>query len=437
MTVRSGETLFAISRRTEVPVRALIDANSLKPPYRLLAGQRIVVPANRFHEVQPGETLYSVSRRYGVAMSVLVRDNDLDAPYGVRAGERLKIPSVSAPETMVASLPPPTSNPQHVLQLPPSAAPQPQPGQVLRPPPDAAAPPQVLRPPPDAVPQVGSLPPSETAPPAGVLTLPPGYAPDPVLPPAVPSRTVSPPPEAAPPAAPPAPEPPAPAPTRAGRRAPPVPAPPPVLAAPAPPAAPAPAVPPRSAPPAMAAVAPPVVPVLPPAAAGPPPREGRGFIWPVRGQVVTRFGPAGRGLHNDGINIAAPRGTTVVAAEAGIVAYAGNELRGFGNLLLIKHADGWITAYAHNESLLVKRGDRIRRGQPVARVGQTGNVGEPQLHFELRRGTRAVDPTEHLDNQATDAGPASRTPAPDGAPGASPAFRRRPSPLLAALPGPG
>ena len=181
---------------------------------------------------------------------------------------------------------------------------------------------------------------------------------------------------------------------------------------------------------------PPVLPPAPPSAApaappvdtgAPPPREGR-FTWPVRGQVLTRFGPTGRGLHNDGINIAAPKGASVVAAEAGIVAYAGNELRGFGNLLLIKHADGWVTAYAHNEQLLVRRGDRIRRGQPIARVGQTGNVGEPQLHFELRRGTRAVDPTEHLSGQA------SRLDPPD--PGPDPATTRR-APSLAALPGPG
>jgi murein DD-endopeptidase MepM/ murein hydrolase activator NlpD len=87
----------------------------------------------------------------------------------------------------------------------------------------------------------------------------------------------------------------------------------------------------------------------------------------------------------------------VVAAETGVVAYAGNELRGFGNLLLVKHEDGWITAYAHNDALLVKRGDRVRRGQPIARVGSTGNVGEPQLHFEIRRGSRAVDPGELME----------------------------------------
>ena len=127
-----------------------------------------------------------------------------------------------------------------------------------------------------------------------------------------------------------------------------------------------------------------------------PPHPGRGFAWPVRGSVLVGYGPGANGTQNDGINIAAPLGTPVLAAGDGVVAYAGNELRGFGNLILLKHEDGWTTAYAHCESILVKRGDRVRRGQPIARVGATGAVSEPQLHFELRRGTRALDPQGYL-----------------------------------------
>ncbi|MGE5146918.1 MAG: peptidoglycan DD-metalloendopeptidase family protein [Candidatus Eiseniibacteriota bacterium] len=135
------------------------------------------------------------------------------------------------------------------------------------------------------------------------------------------------------------------------------------------------------------------------ALANPPPLSGRKFLMPVEGKIVSSFGPKGSGLHNDGINIAAPIGTIVRAAENGVVAYAGNELRGFGNLLLIKHDDGWVTAYAHNSELLVRRGDRVKRGQPIAKVGSSGNVVTPQLHFELRRGKSAVDPTDHLDRE--------------------------------------
>ncbi len=128
----------------------------------------------------------------------------------------------------------------------------------------------------------------------------------------------------------------------------------------------------------------------------PPPRAGDKFLWPVDGKLLLKYGPKQGGLHNDGINIAAPRGSPVLAADNGVVAYVGNELRGFGNLLLIKHDGGWITAYAHNEAVLVGRGAKVTRGQTVARVGDSGSVVTPQLHFEIRRGTRAVDPAKQL-----------------------------------------
>lgn len=129
----------------------------------------------------------------------------------------------------------------------------------------------------------------------------------------------------------------------------------------------------------------------------PPPRSGGRFLWPLEGEMIARFGPQGDGRHNDGINITAERGTEIRAAENGVVAYAGNELRGFGNLLLIKHSDEWITAYAHNDRLLVSAGDTVSRGQVISQVGSSGNVGQPQLHFEIRKGTRAIDPLPLLD----------------------------------------
>ena len=146
----------------------------------------------------------------------------------------------------------------------------------------------------------------------------------------------------------------------------------------------------------------PTVPTLEPGAKpkpvprAPAARSQARFLWPLRGAVISRFGPKAGGLHNDGINIAASTGAPIVAAEDGVVAYAGNELRGFGNLLLVRHAGGWTTAYAHSERLLVKRGDRVRKGDVIARVGATGRVKRPQLHFELRRGTDAVDPLRFL-----------------------------------------
>lgn len=125
------------------------------------------------------------------------------------------------------------------------------------------------------------------------------------------------------------------------------------------------------------------------------PHGGR-LPWPVQGRVLTGYGAASGGGHNVGINIAAPRGAPVRAVDGGVVAYAGNELRGYGNLVLIKHPDGFITAYAHCEELLVHRGDKVTRGEVIAKVGTTGGVSEPQLHFELRRGEHAVDPREFL-----------------------------------------
>ena len=128
----------------------------------------------------------------------------------------------------------------------------------------------------------------------------------------------------------------------------------------------------------------------------PPPASGTGFLWPVRGKVVSGFGVKSKGLRNDGINIAAARGSAVRAVENGVVAYAGNELRGFGNLLLIKHSGGWVSAYAHNDKLLVRRGEKIKKGQNISTVGSTGNVKTPQLHFELRKGKTARDPRKYL-----------------------------------------
>ena len=129
--------------------------------------------------------------------------------------------------------------------------------------------------------------------------------------------------------------------------------------------------------------------IAPPAPAAP---VAKGFIWPVKGELISRFGDKATGLRNDGINIAAPQGAPVVAADSGVVAYSGNELKGFGNLILIRHPNGFVTAYAHNETLLVARGEHVERGQEIARVGSTGNVTSPQLHFEVRKGGERVDP---------------------------------------------
>jgi murein DD-endopeptidase MepM/ murein hydrolase activator NlpD len=300
VVVQAGETLYAVSRRHDVPIRSLIEANNLAPPYNLAAGKRLIVPQVRTHVVQPGDTLYSISRRYGVDASTLAHSNNLQPPSVVKLGQTLVLPAPVQPEPQVAA----------------AALPSPKPTPAAQP---------------DGAP----------APPSWAAPQPPQQQPPQQLPAAPVQQAAAPEPMPSPPAA---------APSR-------------------PPAAEEPA---------------------------PAPPPGKGFVWPVHGRLLAGFGPAAGGTHNDGVNIAAPVGTPIGAADDGLVAYAGNELRGFGNLVLLKHAGGWMTAYAHCASIAVKKGDKVRRGQTIARVGESGTVNEPQLHFELRRGSRALDPTGYL-----------------------------------------
>ena len=263
--VRAGDTVYGVARRFGVPLRGVIDANGLRPPYALNVGQALKIREPRRHVVAKGETVYGLSRRYGVDLTQLVRLNRIKTPYKIAPGQTLVLPVAGrAPGTQTAALTPPTKRA--------TAAPAPR----------------------------------KTA---GAVRIP-----------------------------------------------------------------------------------------------EPPPRAGGKFLWPVRGKLITRYGPKKGGAYNDGINIAAPRGTPVRAAENGVVAYIGNELRGFGNLILIKHAGGWITAYAHTDASVVRRGERVKRGQVIARIGTSGNVSTPQLHFEIRRGTRAVDPAGLLGPQRAAAG---------------------------------
>jgi murein DD-endopeptidase MepM/ murein hydrolase activator NlpD len=166
--------------------------------------------------------------------------------------------------------------------------------------------------------------------------------------------------------------------------------------APAPRAA-APVQPKRAEAPAPQQPAPETVAKVQPAEMEPKPAAGPlQFRWPVQGRIISAFGPKPNGQHNDGFNIEVPENSPIKAAEDGIVAYAGNELKGYGNLVLIRHADGWITAYAHASTILVRRGEQVKRGQIIARVGQTGGVLKPQLHFEIRKGQQPMDPQQIL-----------------------------------------
>jgi len=299
--VGKGDTVYGLSRRHQVPMRAFIEANNLQAPFVLYIGQQLQLPRVNAHKIVRGDTLFGIANTYDVNAFELARINGLNEPYVIHVGDSLVMP---------ADTPAITETPTRVIaKNAPAQAP--------------------------------------------VAQAPVAQAP----------------------------------------------------AAPAP-ASPAQASSDREKPPTPAWVAPPKLKTASTSKAfaprqrqtlnKPPATSRKGFLWPVRGKIISTYGAKSKGLHNDGINIQAKRGHSVRAAENGIVAYAGNELRGFGNLLLIKHADGWVTAYAHNEQLLVKRGDKIKRGQKIATIGSTGNVSSPQLHFEIRRGNKARDPSKLL-----------------------------------------
>lgn len=407
ITVGRGDTVYELAKRYNVPMREVIELNRLAPPYGLTVGQRLKLPTARFYTVQRGDTMYGISRMYQVGMSELARTNGLQEPYAIRVGQQLQLPGANLPDTQMAenskaALPahPAAGRPAVIAEaLPELAQPQSQSSQSAAPQTAASAPTQPNPSIPAYQPRPGfgmvqSGPPPTPAPvyePAPVPSAAPveaARAPQPSAPPPVsPSASsqvaaLPQPPVSTPPVPHPIPKvPPRPAPaTQATQAAP----------APVPAAAPVPV--PTPPPPASAEVAA----AKPPVIEAPEPRSGSRFQWPVRGAILSDYGPKPGGLHNDGINISASRGASVVAADNGVVAYAGNELRGFGNLLLIRHADGWMTAYAHLDDMLVERGAKVSRGQKIGTVGSTGNVSSPQLHFEVRRGNRAIDPRDHL-----------------------------------------
>ena len=284
--------------------------------------------------VQRGQTLSGIARDYHVPMHVVAEANQLSPPYRILVGQALIIPGAGQPGSF---------GPSVAMATPPTPSTQAPIGAPPTPPETASVQPIPLdRPPPAS--SVG--PPAAAAPPVAALTPP--------------------------------------------------------VSAPPPPATENPSSPKGSLPePASSAAK--GAPQQPPAAPGPtasaeplPASHSGIFLWPVRGHVLENYGAGPDGTHNDGINIAAARGAPVQAADAGAVAYAGNELRGYGNLILIKHPNGWISAYAHCDLILVKTGQKVARGQVIAGVGSTGNVSEPQLHFELRRGKHPVDPRDYL-----------------------------------------
>lgn len=273
--VQPGDTLRRVSERTGAGSEAIARANAIAPPFVIRAGQRLVIPAGRFHLVRQGETGIAIARAYGVEWSRIVGANELAEPYVLRVGQRIDIPGASSGTSSRAER--------------------------------AAA----FRLDIDDILTGGE----------------PALAAD-----QTPARAT-------------------PTPNR-------------------------------------------VLPVT--AAVSAPTRLRTGWAWPVDGRVVRRFGPGASGERLNGIKIAVPLGTPVKAAADGVVAYVGSGIAALGGIVIVKHGEGWSSVYGHASKLLVQRGQSVKRGQPLALAGTTGQADRPEVHFELRRGRVPVDPIGQL-----------------------------------------
>ncbi|MFA5988644.1 MAG: M23 family metallopeptidase [Sphingomonas sp.] len=271
--VQPGDTLRGVARITGAGSEAIARANGVAPPFVIRAGQRLVIPAGRYHLVKSGETGIAIARAYGVEWARIVADNALSEPYILRVGQRISIPRAAPPTRAERAAAFHLDIDDIVTGSQPAIAEK-----------------------------------------------------------AVPTKA-------------------SPSPNR----------------------------------------------ILPPGAAiAEPARLTGAFQWPVAGAVVTRFGAAGAGQRNNGIKIAVPLKTPVLAAADGVVAYTGADVAGLGGLVILKHGSSWTSVYGHNQQILVQRGQSVKRGQAIALSGDTGFADRPELHFELRKGRTPVDPVPEL-----------------------------------------
>ncbi|MBM5781791.1 MAG: LysM peptidoglycan-binding domain-containing protein [Pelagibacterales bacterium] len=290
--ISEGDTLYAISKRYQIPLRDLIQENNLKPPYILKNGRTLIIPAPSYHIVQKGDTIYNISRSYNMNIDNLVELNDLKSPYTLHEGQKIRTTKSSKSTEITTNnlnsdivekpLNPLESGTNSIAPVTTSVA--------------AVTPPVA-----NAIPNVAEQN-KEVAPKKIAI-------------PNISEANLS---------------------------------------------------------------------------------KSNQFAWPVKGEVISKFGPKKGGLYNDGINIKAANGSKVVASEDGIVAYVGNELKGYGNLIIIKHSSGWITAYAHLSKTIAKRGQKVKKLDLIGEVGATGNVEFPQLYFGLRKGRDSVNPENYL-----------------------------------------
>jgi murein DD-endopeptidase MepM/ murein hydrolase activator NlpD len=338
-----GESLDALAARFDLPPEAIVQANHLRPPYALEPHQQLIIPPPATYRVHEGDTVEEIATLLGVDDVALAQTNGLTQPYHMHVGQILRVPGGYGDGTLARDAGP--VGDANMAYIPPGAP------AVT---PHSAISSSALPAPPNV--QGGAAPPPPR--PANAV-LPSSPPPQRTASAGVGATALAPPPSSGGPT--------------------------PIYQPPPPQQAPASPRPQQLAAPQQAAVV-----SSSPAGAGPH------FIRPVSGETIAGFGSAGSGQTNDGINIAAPAGTPVHAADSGTVIYTGNELAAFGNLVLIRHAGGWVTAYGHLAKIDVAKGATVVQGQPIGTVGQTGSAPTPQLHFEIRQGAKPIDPAPFL-----------------------------------------
>lgn len=337
-SVVAGDTLYTVAKNYNLPIRDIVHVNNLRAPFKLSTGQRLRLPPPQEYQVQAGDTVYMVSLLFGVNSSEISRLNNLKAPYSLHSGQVLRLPSVTRKTQLYKR---PASAPIAVVESEVLAAPPVEQSVEAE---NIIEPEEIETAKTEQEPNANAWAfdlPSQKAQSKGILSAQNDL-----------KSSVKP------------------AAEQASENA---------------------------------LVMPKAKPQVPQNQKplrlinNVPKRESSKFLRPVNGDILNDFGVRKDGTYNDGININASKGTPVLAAENGVVVYAGNELKGSGNLILLRHEEQWITAYAHMSGLDVKKGDIVRRGQAIGEVGATGSVSSPQLHFEVRRGTEALNPKNYME----------------------------------------
>lgn len=400
VTVEVGDTLYNIARKNNVEVRAVIDANRMRPPYTLIPGQTIKLPKAAFHTVSDSDNLYAISRSYNVDIGRLAQKNNLTPPYNLTKGQKLLLPSSTANESGTTSVATKidydfgtkesygASRGVSSSDLPPIGSKEAEPAPTILAANNDDSSPFSIGVSEENLPEPNAetivTPKHEVENFDKKVAEPFSYKSESEFGDSAAEEKVKQV-EKAPEVVVKKPD------TKSVNKD--ISAP--IKSEPIQPLTTA-----KSAPAPQAAK--PIEEVENPFAEAnaPTSKPGKvskeGFIWPASGKVISGFGPKKGGLYNDGINIAAKSGSDIKAASDGEVVYSGNELRGYGNMLLIKHNNGYLTAYAHASEVLVKKGDVVTSGQTIGRIGRTGHVSSPQLHFSIRQGRKAIDPAKYL-----------------------------------------